>query len=63
MENQMMTTDELNSHVDDYMKRATTPDKKWIYNYFTGHDEFPIITDEHKEVAGHTRAGGEEVPL
>ena len=42
-----MTTDELNSHVDDYMKRATTPDKKWIYNYFTGHDEFPIITDEH----------------
>ena len=47
MENQMMTTDELNSHVDDYMKRATTPDKKWIYNYFTGHDEFPIITDEH----------------
>ena len=43
----MMTTDELNSHVDEYMNRATTPDKKWIYNYFTGHDEFPIITDEH----------------
>ena len=48
MENECMTKAELANKVNEYMDKAKVKDHKWIYNYFTGHDEFPIITDEHK---------------
>ena len=48
MENELMTKAELADKVSQFMKKAKVKDHKWIYNYFTGHDEFPIVTDEHK---------------
>jgi hypothetical protein len=46
MEIEYMTKSELNDKITEQMKKAKLADKKWIYNYFTGHDEWPIITDE-----------------
>jgi len=43
-----MTKKELDDKVTQLMNKAKLVDKKWIYNYFTGHDEWPIITDEVK---------------
>lgn len=42
----MMTTAELQEKVDQHMKKAKNADLKWVYCYFTGHDEFPVLTDE-----------------
>jgi hypothetical protein len=48
MDIEEMTKKELDQKVQVFMKTAKLSDKKWIYNYFTGHDEWPIITDEVK---------------
>ena len=46
-----MTKQELDDKVTAFMKKAKLVDKKWIYNYFNGHDEWPIITDELKKTS------------
>ena len=43
-----MTKKELHDKVMQLVKGAKLADEKWIYNYFTGHDKWPIITDEVK---------------
>jgi hypothetical protein len=43
-----MTTEELKEAVVQSMAGASLADMKWVYNYFSGHDEWPIITDEVK---------------
>jgi hypothetical protein len=48
MEIEYMTKKELSDKVAELMKKAKLKDKKWIYNYFSGHDDWPIITDEVK---------------
>jgi hypothetical protein len=49
MEIEYMTKKELSDKVTALMTKAKLVDKKWIYNYFTGHDEWPIVTDEVKK--------------
>ena len=66
-----MTTKELEEAVTGRMKGASTADLKWVYNYFSQHDEWPIITDEvpieepmPTYVPGQgTWQGGEECPF
>ena len=41
-----MTTEELKEAVRQSMTGASLADLKWVYTYFSGHDEWPIITDE-----------------
>lgn len=41
-----LTSGELDEMVRGKLAAATLADKKWIYNYFQGHDAWPIITDE-----------------
>ena len=49
MEIEYITKKELTDKVNQFMKKAKLKDKKWVYNYFTGHDEWPIVTDEAKK--------------
>ena len=64
-----MTKAELKQAVDNFYKNASVKDQKWIYNYFTDHDEFPVITDEYRLPARPLVSGegvwgtGEEVPF
>lgn len=44
-----MTKKELDDKVAEFMKKAKLKDKKWVYNYFSDHDEWPIVTDEVKK--------------
>ena len=46
MEIEYITRKELTDKVNEFMTKAKLKDKKWVYNYFTGHDEWPIVTDE-----------------
>jgi len=48
MNNQFITTKELNEKVQEFLSAATVADKKWLYCYFSEFDEFPIVTDEIK---------------
>ena len=41
-----MSTGELNDELDSFLATATIADKKWLWNYFKGHDSWPIIVDE-----------------
>ena len=50
MEQEYMTKKELDDKVAALVEKAKLKDKKWIYNYFSGHDEWPLITDEKKIV-------------
>ena len=45
-----MTKAELKTAVNDMMKKASVRDQKWIYCYFSEMDEFPLITDEVKQL-------------
>ena len=50
MEQKYMTKAELKTAVNDMMKKASVRDQKWIYCYFSEMDEFPLITDEVKQL-------------
>lgn len=41
-----LTTGELEEQIGNFLGTSTLTDKKWIYNYFSGHEKWPIITDE-----------------
>jgi hypothetical protein len=41
-----LSTGELNEMVRGKLATATMADKKWIYNYFSGHDRWPIVVDD-----------------
>lgn len=43
-----MTKKELTDKVNEKLKRVSLKDKKWLYCYFNGLDEWPIVTDEVK---------------
>ncbi len=48
MEINYMTKKELTDKVNEKLKRVSLKDKKWLYCYFNGLDEWPIVTDEVK---------------
>tara|TARA_R110000751_G_scaffold289447_1_gene395685 strand:+ start:423 stop:596 length:174 start_codon:yes stop_codon:yes gene_type:complete len=50
MEQTYMTKVELKTAVNDMMKKASVKDQKWIYCYFNEMDEFPLVTDEVKQL-------------
>lgn len=50
MEQKYMTKLELKTAVTDMMKKASVRDQKWIYCYFNEMDEFPLVTDEVKQL-------------
>jgi hypothetical protein len=50
MEQKYMTKMELKTAVNDMMKKASVKDQKWIYCYFNEMDEFPLVTDEVKQL-------------
>tara|TARA_B100000686_G_scaffold303425_1_gene340227 strand:+ start:424 stop:645 length:222 start_codon:yes stop_codon:yes gene_type:complete len=68
-----MNTKQLEEAVTERLKGASCADLKWIYNYFSQHDEWPVITDEVPVVAKEpmptyvpgegTWQGGEECPF
>ena len=41
-----LSTGELNEQLESLLATATIADKKWLWNYFQGHDRWPVITDE-----------------
>jgi len=43
-----MTEEELKDEVTGFMKKAKLYDLKWIHNYFSDYEEWPIVTDEVK---------------
>ena len=50
MEQKYMTKAELKTAVQDMTKKASVKDQKWIYCYFNEMDEFPLVTDEVKQL-------------
>ena len=56
-----MTTKELKEAVVQSMAGASLKDMKWIYNYYSGHDEWPIISDEVK-VPKYKQAAEDSLP-
>ena len=49
MNHEYMTKKELKTAVDAFVKKAKLRDRKWLYCYFMGLDEWPLITDEFKK--------------
>jgi hypothetical protein len=54
MEIKELTRAQLDEDIRKSLASASLYDRKWIWNYFKGHDEFPIVLDEK---------GGKEEPL
>tara|TARA_Y100000310_G_C20253951_1_gene610408 strand:+ start:422 stop:595 length:174 start_codon:yes stop_codon:yes gene_type:complete len=54
MEIKELTRAQLDEDIRNSLANASLYDRKWIWNYFKGHDEFPIVLDEK---------GGKEEPL
>ena len=48
METEYMTKKELRDKVKEQFKTAKLVDYKWLYNYFSEHEKWPVITDEVK---------------
>ena len=42
----MMTREQLDEQLESFLATAELADKKWIWNYFQDHDNWPIIVDE-----------------
>lgn len=42
----MLTRAELDEQLESFLGTAQLADKKWIWNYFQGHDNWPVIVDE-----------------
>ena len=49
MELNYITKKELEDDVNAYMEKAKLYDLKWIHNYFSDYEEWPIVTDEFKK--------------
>ena len=50
MNPEFMTKKELKEAVTASLQNVTLKDQKWLYCYFNDMDEWPLITDEVKEV-------------
>ena len=46
-----MTKKELKTKLNEHLKKVTLKDQKWLYCYFNSMDEWPLITDEVKDVS------------
>ena len=46
MEIKELTRAELDTDIRTFLTDANLADRKWIWNYFAGLDEWPIIMDE-----------------
>ena len=54
MEIKELTRTELDDAIRTSLSKASLYDRKWIWNYFSGHEDWPIVVDEK---------GGTEEPL
>ena len=68
MEIKEITRAELRKEVRTRLETATDKDLQWLYCYYNGFDEWPMITDPVVRSAGMVPgqgvwAGGEEVPF
>ena len=50
MEHKIMTKEELVRSVNSNLLKVTEADLKWIYNYFSEFDEWPITISDSSEV-------------
>ena len=64
-----MTKKELKAAVTAFVEKANLKDQKWLYCYFTGMDNWPLLTDEVRLSKRPLVSGegvydtGEEVPF